>query len=399
MDTIGSMNAPDDSPVWFGIGCYSFEAPGEDLLLMQNRKGSYNVYRWAEDVEAALRMIPSLDNITLEGFRYVRGDHRPTWRDGFALMIRDDSADGGQHQGGDLRPHPSSGRIRFTVTIPQHVQRSVLALAESYKGTEFEVDIWYGDGMPVSFVRSVERTDDPAISVAIVREFLRSEFEQRVNANSPIRFVFMGPSPMWTQCAVGPPKEGAERPLEVTRHDAVRYEFAAFTLQKTAEIMTTADAYEAVKSTLEEPMGRYYDLVSQTTLLRSHQRFIEFALEDLVELHRSRGFRAWSKRLLRGGTDVNDLMLEVLAADVERQSVEAFAADRWAGSEVAERAFGDLWEREGSNRDYTDHVKSVAEMLGARQSRSIELVTVLAASLLGGVAGASLTALVQGAAG
>ncbi|GAA1648446.1 hypothetical protein [Microbacterium flavum] len=396
------MTAPEETPIWFGIGCYSFEAPGEDLLLMQNRMGTYTVHSWAGDVEAALRMIPSIDKINLSGFHLVRGDHKSTWRDDFAMFLRETSTDGGLHEGGDLRPHPSSGRIEFTVIIPEHVQRSVLPQAQVYNGTVFDVDIRYGGGMPVAFVRNVDvasdAANDPALGVAIVRQFLVAEFEQRVNAKSPIRFTFLGPSPMWTQCAVLAPNEEAEEELAVTHHDAVRYSFAAFRLKKSAQVSTTADAYRVVKDELEESLGEYYDLVSRSAALDKHQRFIEFSLEALVEVHRARGIRAWTKRLFQGNTHVNDLMLEVLAADVERERVEAFAERGWPG-DVAQSAFGDLWRTESSGRSHADHVKAVADLLGARQSRSTELVTVFGASLLGGVAGAALTALVQALAG
>lgn len=183
-----SSSATSVPRILFGIGCFSFEAPDADLLLMANSSGQYTIHDWADDVEKALKSIPSLDDIVVEGFRYVRGDHPKTWRDSTTVQVQDLPRTG-LHRGGELRPHPSSGRISFTVTIPLHVQKEVFAYAGERSGTRFGVDIHFSNGMPVAFVHSFTDESDPALGVAIVREFLRHEFAQRVEANSPIRFT------------------------------------------------------------------------------------------------------------------------------------------------------------------------------------------------------------------
>jgi len=385
-------------PMSFGIGCYSFEAPSADHLLMQNSEGTYSVHDWADDVERALKSIPSLDKIRVEGFRSVRGDHAPTWRNTVEQVVKELPHDS-RHRGGDLLPHPVNGRISFVATIPKHTQAQVFPYVAPMDGTVFEIDIRYAYGMPVAFVRCVTSNPGPSMAVALVREFLTSEFEQRTDSMGGIRFTCMGPSPMWADFFVKRSTVAAASPISVEIEDPPGYQSVEFTVGGVPEAATDDKAYALVKSALVEQASLYYDLVSRRNLLSLHRSYIEHTLQDLVEENRSTGFKAWLRRLFGGGRTANNLLLEILAVESEATRSLGGAAQEWDGirSKGLVNPFEKLMKKEllFDVRDYTGNSQSVVTLLNERHSRDVQLVSLVITSLFGGIVGAAITALVQ----
>lgn len=392
----------DDRPIMFGVGCFSFEAPDADHLLMENPTGTYSVHDWASDVERYLAAFPSIDNIRVEGFRSVRGDQPLTWRDTTVAAIRQLDHDG-SHHGGDLRPHPDRGRVGFTVTIPIRTQVEVMVYAEGRTGTRFDVDIRYGAGMPVAFVRTYADQEDPSLAVAIVREFLRAEERARGSESSPIRFVAMGPSPLWSNFVVRPPDPEVDEELDVELVDDTGYNWVVLRARQTKSVCDPERAYALAKARLQDAASTYYEFISQGLVSYATRRYIESELEDLVSVHRAHGFRAWLTRLWSGGRKANDLMLDILAIDVDQRrgsesNKEAWSAlkDSPGGIALAPQVQRELQD---GQEDYVTHTREVVGVLNSRHAKDVEIVAVVLASVLGGAVGAALTAAVGLAAG
>lgn len=388
--------AASDQLIMFGVGCFSFEAPNADHLLMENPTGTYSVHDWASDVERYLAALPSIDNIRVEGFRSVRGDHPLTWRDTTVAAIRQLDHDG-SHHGGDLRPHPTVGRVSFTVTIPLRTQAEVMVYAEGRTGTRFDVDIRYGAGMPVAFVRTYEDQENPSLAVAIVREFLLAEERARGNESSPIRFVAMGPSPLWSNFGVRSPDPDINEDLEVELIDNTGYNWVALRARQTESVSDRERAYDLVKARLQDAASTYYEFISQGLVRYTTRRYIESALEDLVTAHRAHGPEAWLRRLWSGGSKANDLMLEILAVDLEQR--RASESNNAAWSALEDSPGGAVLDphvqrelRDGEE-DYVAHTREVVGVLNSRHAKDLEIVAVVLASVLGGAVGAALTAI------
>lgn len=394
------ISAP--APVVFGIGCFSLEAPSADLLLMANPKGTYSVHDWAADVERFLAAFPSIDEIRVEGFHSVRGDHRSTWRDATVEAIKSIEHDG-MHRGGDLRPHPTDGRVSFVITIPARTQVGVMYAAEGRSGTRFDVDIFFTWGMPVAFVRTYADVDDPSLAVAIVREFMRKEAPLRAQEDNPIRFVAMGPSPMWSNFALLPGGDDQDEEISFERVESPGYSWGIFRAKQSQAMPGRNEAYSVLKARLSEAASAYYEFVSQGQVLGYTRRFIEAELEDLVESNRANGLSGWWKRLRGGGQKANDLMLEILAAQLTQRRAATSNAETWEGitDPIGRAAFDEhvMRELESSHSDYVDNAREVVDLLNSRYGRDIEIVFVVLASVLGGVVGAVVTALAGLAAG
>ena len=386
------------SHVAFGIGCYSFTAPDADNLRMQNREGKYLVQDWAQDVELALKAIPGLDEISVLGFGSVRADTPPTWRTAIEGVLHDES-DSLYHPGGDLLPHPVSGRIAFVATIPTHTQMRVFSPSRAMAGTRFEIDIRYGYGMPVAFVRAPDGELAPSMAVAIVREFLRSEFAQRASDADLIQITCMGPSPMWNDCFVAISDDPLGVPMVVEVLDTPGYQTINFSMQATSEVADKEDAYEFVKESTQDELQLYFDLISRRNVLDLHRSFIEASLESLVWQYRSKRISDRFSRLSRSGQQATDLMPEILAAESECGRALGGASAEW--QEVRGRSmthpFDKAFEREPSNESsvYFENARSVVTFLDERHGREVQVVSVIASSLLSGLVCAAITADVQ----
>jgi len=383
----------------FGIGCFSFEVPDADLHDFHNPKGSYSLVDFKKDLEEALSSIPSLDNIDVSDFNTTRLGRKASWRNEIEQSLHDFPHEG-NHRGGDLKPQLSAGFISFTITIPIHTQKKVFAFGHPMPGTNFEVDIRFGGGMPVAFVRAPEGSLRPSMAVAIVREFLESEFEQRINAISPIRFTSMGPSPMWNDCFMIRSGKALSAPIEVTSVETHGYQQIAFLFDDASSSDSVEERYEELKDAVADELSYYYELVSRRNVVGIQRSFIEHELEQLVEIHRRSGLRAWFKRVFGGGRRANDLMLDILAAKSEISYAFRGARSEWERLRGLSpiHAFDHSFEAElGSPDDGDDdagEVENIVSLLTERHSRDVQLVSVIVSSVLGGLVGAAITALV-----
>jgi len=266
------------------------------------------------------------------------------------------------------------------------------------EGTRFEVDIRYGRGMPVAFVRAPHETVVPSHAVAIVREFLRQEFEQRLSGNA-IRFVCMGPSPMWNDCFVTlePPTASARVDVEV--RDTRGYQKITFKAREDEQVGSLDDAYDLVKELTRDDLNLYYEIVSRRNILRLQRDLIESQLQDLVERNRRTGVRGLFGRLFGGGRAANDLMLEILAAATEGQRL--FAGVRRDWESIRNRSEIDAFKKafarefEADDQTYEANAREVVALLNERYSRDVQVISLIVASLVGGVAGAAITVLTQ----
>jgi hypothetical protein len=383
--------------VTFGVGCYSFEAVGIDFQTLGNESGTYTFSDWLRDVQTALEALPSADNIVIEGITAERPPARPSWRNQTDRDLKS-MDDRDNHGGGDFVPHPVNGRIAFSLTIPVRTQQRVFPWREPIAGGHFDIDVRYGYGMPVAFVSTGSPVDSPSSAVAIVREFLYSEFKQRASEVGPIRFTCMGPSPMWNDFGLSPsPREsGSLLGVEVTDRPGYRQLDFKFNSTMKGVFTKSFTPFDLLKATLQPELSLYYEIVSRGATISQRRRLIEIWLGELVESHRKTGLIAWASRLFRG--DATTLALEVLSAKTDaRSAVMAFSQER---SEVEARsglhAFGSDFDREVSDLEEVESsdLENIVGLLSDRHARDLQIVSVVASSVLGGLVGAALTGLI-----
>lgn len=384
--------------VSFGVGCFMFEYRGSDLATIDNRSGSYRTPDWANDVRKALEALPSVDNIHIDTPRGVKG----SMRQGSVLEFPSDlqSSSSKIHEGGPFSPNPSDGGVSFRVSIPQHVQERLSLGRRACKSTVFDVDIRFEGEYPVTFVSMDTDERNPSTAVMIVREFLMDEFEQRKKLVTPISFACMGPSPFWVDCWVEVEHRGEpNQELSIDHTHQAGYDDFVFT----GSAASLAEQFAHVKDAVVHELGQYYALVAERNLMSKQDLWINLQLEDLLELQQSRGFRAWATRLWSAGNRSLSLSLQILYAEnreseIHRHFIDALEASYalypvkvfhpWIDEEVKKM-----------DADGRSKIREMASLLAINNSRRAEIVALATASLGGGIAGATLTAIVSGMAG
>jgi len=375
----------------FGVGCFMFEAPGEDFPSYGNPNGAYTMSRWAEDVRSALEAIPSVDGIEIEAPSRVH-DHGANR---FALEP-DDEWSGTEHYGGSFMPHPSRGRITFCVTIPLHIPNKIVPFVHDYSSTVFTGGLRFDGMFPIAFVSMDQEEKRPALAVEIVRDFLTAEFEQRAGAVGNIRFSHMDLTYLNANCWVNAELSDfgfdlgsiTAKHVRNQLHDDVIFEVLG---------RSEDEAFESVKREVVHELGLYCYIVSERNLLSVENYRIDRKLQRLIALQKRRGAGAWFRRLTSSGRDSLALQLQFLHLQMESASFYEAMDDTLDAHYRDHRlvAFRD-WIEEEIKRGTTDRRSNVGEMvalLNTSHSRSVQGVTVVAASIGGGLAGAALAAL------
>lgn len=371
-----------------------FEVPDADHLTMDNREGTYRTTDWAKDVKAALERIPSIDNIKM------REPHSTAGNTTDALLIEmglDEipSREEG-HDYGTFSPHPIDGELEFRVSIPKHVQDRVSFRPVHLHSTVFTVNIMFEGGFPVAFIKPHDAEEYPSMAVVVVREFLREEFRQREDKMGGVRFVCMGPSPMWVDGCVMESAEVTGKTIGVHVEPKRGYDRLTFVVAK-GEL---EDSYEAMRFAVVEELGLFYGLVADRNRRNLLRRFVDVRLDDILRANRQRGMKAWFKRTFRTGRDILGLRLDIL--HIERNLEEGARGFASTLTELRSRqtvsAFEPWIQREldGTKSDDAPGVADMAAILDASNARRTEFLVVAASSLGGGLAGAAITALASG---
>lgn len=378
----------------FGIGCFAFEVPAADLPYPEHA-GTYTAQAFEVDVRKALEAIPSVrevEIIGMGGFGWIAGRPPPP---------KVEAGDATRsHRGGPFVPHFYSGRIRFKIEVPERTQQSLFPSLGSGLGTLFTVDIIYTGNFPVTFIQPLALADGarPSSAVPIVREFIRAEFQRRVDQVGLVRFSCMGPSPMWVNCYVAPGTGLDGDPLGISYewsparrgYDTVRFSFDPDRFDCEAAFQ------EIVAQTVDE-LGLYYGLVSSDLELMHRRYELDNELGALTSLHSALGLVASARRLVVSGRMLRRLALSLVSAerevtaachdwdeDIERH----YATD-------AIRPFRDkvLQRRSELQTPADQSMREVLRVLDLWHTRDVQGVTVLLAALAGGVGGAAVSAL------
>ena len=391
---MAAQGVSSTNSVSFGVGCFTFEVPDEDHMLMFS-PGTYSVHDWARDVEAALRELPSLDSIEVDGFRSVRGDSPPSWRNELERLIADGPHES-THKYGDFQPHPSVGRIKFDVTIPTRTQEQVFNYVGSRVGasTVFSVDIHYDGGMPVAYIRPAAVEAQPSTSVAVVREFLRSEFDSRLKDNK-VKFAAMGPSPMWAEWSlrVAPVTNGYAWEIDV---DSTRPGYAAVEIIVDSSSAANLEvAFESAKFSLSQTLADFYHMIGEQNMRRMRRRFIEVQIEALIKSDSRRWPLGWFHRLFRGSGKANSLTLEILAGKLDEETPIERQDKAGPNSPIRHLDYFFSQQASAEGDSYLENAHQIVSLLSTRYSHIVQVASVIVASLIGGLAGAAITALVQ----
>jgi hypothetical protein len=371
-------STPDTGSTAFGVGCFHFRA-----IRARLGKGAMSVAEYVEDLKEQLSLIPSIPYVDIQV--HTAGEDSEFDVQPNARPL---------HAGGDPTPNPVFLEIHFRVTIPKRVQQELQkhpVLEEL--GTNFGVYISYQYQGPVAFVEPLDsETESPSSAVVLVREFMQRELRLRQTS-----FVFesIGPSPFHADFFLEPAVAKPVSPLAATIVPTGAYDEVRFLYDP--DVLDHSEALEAVFERVATELDHYYYLQRVEVIRYDAWERLSKSLRNLIKLEQMRGLRGSSHRLLRR----SGLVHSATIATIQFQSDELIAANNVRKSflqtfeDGASHHLTELVKRDFDTRQQFP-IEEAGKLLGfveARRSEALNQVVVLAAAVVGGIAGSAITLL------
>ena len=361
---------PDPEPIPFGVGCFYF-VPTEPAP----ETGQSARYR--DLIQAALEAIPNTNNIVIEGGE----DPDPLL---LPLQGSWPSLDAPV-----FNAYPSYLNIEFDLYIPARIQEQILnSLGEGFVGSEhFHVRLIHSD-MPLVMVTATEPVGWKAGStyIILVREYLQRELDE-----SMVGLSCLGPSPFHSDFSLELGQQQG-RPLIVRREQPTLGYSQHWCSYESSGHDDENDIRQALSEVLAEltpELTVFYDASRQRLLrMRAWEKIEEPVRTSLLgdgcwcnavrnRLRQSRSIRLVTARLIEFE------MHRIFA----RQELEE-SLDRTYS--IPGRAYlRDQVEKAAKNLgEYPiDEVYRLIEFLEGRRSKQVELLVVLIAAVVAGIAG------------
>lgn len=303
---------------------------------------------------------------------------------------------------GDFFPCLAQGQdIRFTLRIPRRTQREVFrALKDDDFGERFEVTMNHDWGHPLAMVLPTDPGQGGVSwSVAVVREFMRREFE-RIDAG-PICFQCMGPSPAHVDFfLVAAQMEGqrSNDTFEVLSYE--RRGYSQFTIgYNAAQLGDRIEVAHQWFRRISIELAFYYRIFAT----RNRQMFdwmeLVDAVDGIVKTQRRGGLQAFLARTFRR-KPTNDALIDLALFEMEElkasQSIERQMSKRYGESE---RGLLEPLVKYTADELQRRPVNQMAGLLQRFENRRVtdrDLVFVVVSSVIGAVVGAAATLVAAG---
>lgn len=373
----------------FAYCSLSFLVPKQDHYTLTNEHGQYRMEHWARDVESALKTLPTVEDIEMGV---------PTGSTGFEpgdLLQRwglDQDINRVPHTYGRFAPHPSNGYVKFKVRINQAARERVFPMGGAQSDV-FSVYVNYSFGFPTAIINGEKPEDASGDIVPIVREFLKDEFRQRAENLNGVEIAFLPPAPMWLDGQVIHDESLVSGEHRVDVIPSRGYDILQISLPKNSSQIQAGP----IATELLEQVALYYQTVAMGNYYGDVELSLDVFAKDLIANYRNPGARAAIRRLTSGFRSAADLQIMAVEASIDKRS----------GIERLESSLADLERRVGqlALRPWIDmalrdlrtssapEVERISTYVSDGTGHSIQTVAVVAAAVLGGAAGATLTAL------
>jgi hypothetical protein len=369
-----------EDTIWFGIGCFHF---GYEKPLPY----TFRRHEYARELKVALESIPAVTDVNID---LPVNDLDPQ-----KIGVGEAPPDLNEGQG--HFPPLSVCWINFQVYIPARVQQELAGkFAADETGTEnFIVFLQYAYEGPVSYVLlrdSAPGDREPSTAVRVVRLFLDRELD---TAKTPIRFQSLGPSPFHADCSlslIAPAASGKGQFVvnHVHRHG---YDALQFTSDH-PEYDSAIEALQGLFSELNHELGFFYWInATEAQSIRGWSE-IQDQIETLLEQTEKQG--VWHRLLtkLKRSRLLHDVFTSLIGFDVSRTFMlndrEQSCRQTYASSAGFIRSFVDT-EMADAVQFPTKQITTLVGFLEQRRSKAVELLIVLIAAVVGGIAGAMIS--------
>lgn len=288
--------------------------------------------------------------------------------------------------------------LTFDIYIPHRLQQELMGgfAPLSDCSEHFRVFLKHQYHCPICFIQPLEPTDDsdPSSCVPVIREYLRKELNK---GKTEIWFEALGPSPFHADFFLVPNEANGELPFTVDTSHPPGY--AQVVIKYNATVLPDIEsAFEEFREVAGDELDIFYEI--ERTDVEAYR-----AWDDVEELLRAvtetpeRGLRERAKRYFTHSAALGRLHRTLVDFEVSRllstQGLERSLRTTYTGrTSPLLRTFVDSAM---SDRQLfpVDQLARLVTFMEERRSKTTELVIVLAAAVIGGIAGSATTLLAQ----
>ncbi|HEL3737757.1 TPA: hypothetical protein UMU63_002704 [Stenotrophomonas maltophilia] len=298
---------------------------------------------------------------------------------------------------GEGLPYYGDARILFSVYIPRRVQEELanrVGIQRRVAAENFRVDIRTEYHGPVAFVECVGggHEEDPSMSVFLVREYLKKHLEGK---DGVARFDYMGPSPFHAEFYLNHGAPTADSSFKLTYTPLKGYDNYLFEVDR--QTIDDSDLFNLYDEMAGE-LSLYYFLVRRRRdLLRSATKYEHRWAEvrksvDSARFSNVLGAAARHRDVRSLISDGYALQAEIAVVISEMKLMVAREYENGTPS-YFERSVRKVVEQ--FPEFSVDPILRWAEHVDGASYKKLEIMAVIAASVIGGLIGALITSAIK----
>ena len=373
----------------FGIGCFHFGIKKEPPFTLSGQQ-------YIDELTRLISAVPSIESLSLN-FNDEFGDS--------SLSMSADEHMPPMKDGGGYFPAPMYDVVSFIVRIPYRTQSLVLNMPEKFLDThseDFFVQTRYPYHWPIAFVQPLGVTplSDPSIGVQVVREFLKNEFSKI--PSEWIRFDYLGPSPYHVRCYISPRLEASEdlaNQIISTRSYSKGYDRIDF-LYDGNSLEDEEEALEIIFEDIEDDISLFYLLTHLYNTRDRQWGELRKVVGELISIQKRSGWRSHWQRWSESQALINQIFIDLADFESNDMGLESFVRTEYESSFASELSAvfkADVKKRWDDRLTYPTHeIARLIQFFEDRRNRAVEALAVVAAAILGGIVGSTITILFAG---
>ncbi len=377
----GAETEVPTSRVAFGVGCWDFG-------LRHDSSFPLDLNQYIALLRKGLEAVSSLNNLEIVPFDdeeiEIKEEYLTETDAGPAIFLP------------GLLDH-----IKFDLYIPFRIQKE---LTKSYVQPEtrtenFRVHIHYPYYSPVSYVELIKdnASSHPSTAMKVVREYMKSQLDQ---SPSNVIFTFVGPTPFHADFQI----EGyitqnqTDNVFDCELLDSPGYADITFRYC-IDDIRTIEDACEALFNELDHELSLFYEIHRNDSQKYERWAEIEQITSNLTEHFKNSGWRERPRTARTRGRELAVLYVSLAQFEADHILDEhyintAYRSIYGSNSSALMKSF-----LESALRDRpvfpTKQMTDLMAFIESRRSKTIELLIVLIAAVVGGIVGSLITSIAK----
>lgn len=365
----------------FGVGCFHF-------ALKDNMEKEITVQEYIYEIERSVQKLTTASEFEIYFDKSIKEAKIDTTPPNPKI-----------NKGEPCYPLIDFLHLSFNLYIPSRIQANLINISENAldTGTErFKITIineWHG---PVSYVECLSAQDDaePSTAVQVVREFLIQEYSK---IDTFLTFDFLGPSPFHADFYLEsqPPQKEKQTKFTLEATKSKAYDTLVFKYTDT-DYSCEDNALQALYEALSDELSFFYQLQREERQNIQNWTEIQESVNSILQYEEHQDWKHPLKRLI-----AKPKLFKKAFKDIGLfKGHKIFAKGR------TDIDYASIYKNSNSEyylKDYIDQtiteltqypINETSELIkyfDQKNSKSIELITIITAAILGGMTGAVIT--------